>query len=130
MSAPHTRIAQPLDQWNVRFEIFNLLLHFVSNFLTGRDVLEMLDALEDCLERIAHVLLQLFSIDCCQRIIHPTVVPFLPVRGGQPHVFKRIKILDELTKFVILWRQGTTVFDSTVMLAAISYVLLIDLIQI
>ena len=91
-----------MDERNVRLKVLNLLLHFHRHFLTRRDLPEVFDALEDSLEGVADILLQLFRVNCGEWIVHPTVIPLLPVRCCQPHVFERFKVLDQLAQLVIL----------------------------
>ena len=64
----------------------------------------MFDALEDRLERITHILFQLFGVDCCKWIVHPAVVPFLPVGSCKPHIFKRLEVFDQTAKLIVLLR--------------------------
>lgn len=92
--ASHSWIPQSLDERDVGLEVLNLLLHFHGYFLAGRDLFEMFHTLEDSFEGTVDVLLQLFGVDCGQRIIHPAVIPLHPIRGCQPHVFERFKVLD------------------------------------
>ena len=102
MSASHSRIPQALNEWNVRLEVLDLFLHFHGYFLTGWDLFEMFNTLKDRLERIADILFQLFGVDCGERIVHPTVVPLLPVGSCKPHIFKRLKVFDQAAKLIIL----------------------------
>lgn len=102
MPASHSWIPQSLDERDVGLEVLNLLLHFHGYFLAGRDLFEMFHTLEDSFEGIVDILFQLFGVDCGQRIIHPAVIPLHPIRGCQPHVFERFKVLDKTTKFVVL----------------------------
>lgn len=112
MSASHSGIPQALNKWNVRLEVLNLFFYFHGYLLAGRNLLEMFNTLENRLECIVYILFQLLRIDCSERIVHPTVVPLLPVRSRQPHVFKRLKVLDQSAKFVILFGINDTSYST------------------
>ena len=103
MPAPHARISQALDKWNVRFEVLNLQFHFHRHLLASGDLLEMLNTLEDCLEGVVNILFQLFGVYGGEGIVHPTVIPLQPIRCCQPHVLKRLKVLDQPSQLVILF---------------------------
>lgn len=108
MSASHSGISQALNEWNVRLEVFNLLFYFHGYLLAGRNLLEMFNALENRLKCIVYILFQLFRIYCSEGIIHPTVVPLLPVGGCQPHVLEWLKVFDQSAQFVILFGTSDT----------------------
>lgn len=103
MPASHARISQALDKWNVRFEVLNLQFHFHRHLLASGDLPEMLNTLEDCLEGVVNILFQLFCVYGGEGIVHPTVIPLQPVRCCQPHVLKRLKVLDQPSQLVILF---------------------------
>ena len=52
---PHARVAQTLDQRDVRFEVLNLVFDLLCNIFERRDILEVLDTLVDGLKGSIHV---------------------------------------------------------------------------
>ena len=126
MSASHSRIPQALNKRNVRLEVLNLFFYFHSYLLAGRNLLEMLNTLEDRLECIVYILFQLFRINCSERIVHPTVVPLLPVRSCQPHVFEWLKVLDQSAKFVILLGINDTNYSTEISESKFSFKTCVD----
>lgn len=79
MSTSHPWISQTLYQRYVRLECVDLLPDFLCNLLTSWDVFEVLVAFEYSLECVANVLFKLFWVYGCKWVIHPAIVPFLPV---------------------------------------------------
>ena len=55
MPVPHAGIAQSLDQWDVRFEVLDLVFDLLCNIFQRRDVFEVLDTLVDGLEGSIHI---------------------------------------------------------------------------
>ena len=52
---PHARVAQTLDQRDVRFEVLNLVFDLLCNIFERRDILEVLDTLVDGLKGSIHI---------------------------------------------------------------------------
>ena len=54
-------------------------------------------------EGICNILLNSFRINCCEWIIHPTLVPSHPIRHINPQVTEGFKVFNKPTQLVILY---------------------------
>ena len=64
--------------------------------------LEMLDALVHDLEGIVDGVGEEFRVHVHQGIMHPGLVPLLPVSSRQPHVLVWLELTSQLRDFVVL----------------------------
>ena len=53
-------------------------------------------------EGIVNVLLDDFSVNRRQRVVHPRLVPAQPVRHGDPQVAERLELLHQLAQLIVL----------------------------
>ncbi len=66
----------------------------------------MLGTLVHGLERIVDAVCEQFWIHVDEGIVHPRLVPLLPVSSRDPQVLERLKLPSKLANFVILEESG------------------------
>ena len=66
------------------------------------DIIENLDRFMHGFVGIIDILLHILCIDRREWIVHPTLMPFQPIRNSDPKVSEGFKILDKLSQLVIL----------------------------
>ena len=100
VARPHAGVTQRLNERDVWPEVLDLCFYCGRHVRHLRQVRQQLHRLVHRLERLGHVLLEVLRVERLQRVVHPLVVPLLPVRHSRPQVAVRLEVFDEFRQAI------------------------------